>query len=153
MGMPTFTDITELYIEMMMKSFCLFVFACCAAVPLIAQPDLSASWTGKAVKNGQPMGFTLNLYDSGRFLMAYDLNPNELSVKGAWSFADGQLSFKNSDGILILKRLVGRPGPKQATLTFKHTKGTIRFGRISGPFVLMGWDEGVAAVVVNHEEQ
>ena len=137
-----------------MKSLLAIAFSLLISLNLSAQTSLMGAWKGKTVKNGQPMGFILEMYKNGTFTMAYDLNPNDLTVKGKWSLTDRVLSFKNSDGILQLKPFTGklRAGDDHV-ITFKKKGKTQKYALIKGPFTLMGWDEGVAAVVINHEEQ
>lgn len=137
-----------------MKSLISLLIALAFTFSLSAQTELLGTWSGKAVKNGQPMGFTLKILKNGSFLMAYDLNPNDLNIRGTWTLNKGTLSFKNSEGILRYKGLTNElSSGKKNKLIFKSGKRSKTFEYIQGPIVLMGWDEGVAAVVVNHEEQ
>jgi len=87
--------------------------------------------------------------------MAYDLNPNDVSVMGDWSFDNGTLSFKGSDEELQLKALPkgAKKGKKGFLMEFRHKNKKRKFAALKNPTVLFGWDEGLAAVVVNHEEQ
>ncbi|MDW3648820.1 MAG: hypothetical protein R8P61_17260 [Bacteroidia bacterium] len=137
-----------------MKSLLAIAFSILIGLSVSAQTSLIGVWKGKTVKNGQPMGFILKMHKNGSFTMAYDLNPNEVSVKGKWSLTDRVLSFKNSDGILHLKPFTGqlRAGDDHI-ISFRKKGKTQKYALIKGPFTLMGWDEGVAAVVINHEEQ
>ncbi len=65
------------------------------------------------------------------------------------------LKFKNSDGILHLQQLASESQfrNKKGYLRFVTGKGTTSFKYVKGNLTLPGWDEGVAAVVINHEEQ
>lgn len=124
---------------------------------LSAQTKFIGTWSGSAVKNGKSMSFKLNLLDNGLFTMAYDLNPNDLGIKGTWSHTKGMLTFKSGDKKTTLKRQKKTTKDKQDifVMKFKWNNNRAIYGFNIGmpPTVLFGWDEGVAAVVVNHEEQ
>ncbi len=133
---------------------CIVLFSCV----LSAQPDLSGTWTGKTVKNGQPVGFTLKMNKKGAFTMAYDLNPNDLAVKGKWTSKEDALSFKGTDEELQLKRIPkgAKNNKKTCILEFRHNNRSLKMSNLAEPWKIgrfFGWDEGVAAVVINHEEQ
>ena len=82
--------------------------------------------------------------------MAYDLNPNDL-IKGKWKTSKETLTFGNEK----LQSTGGKGSKKGVTLEFKRKGKSVIYGFNIGmpPSVLFGWDEGVAAVVINHEEQ
>ena len=88
--------------------------------------------------------------------MAYDLNPNDLSIKGTWSHSNGVLTFKSADKETTLKRQKkATKGNKDVfVMDFRRKNKRAIYGFNIGmpPTVLFGWDEGVAAVVINHEE-
>ncbi len=133
--------------------FALFTFSLSAQSP--------GRWTGEVQKNGKTVKFNLDLKATGSFLMAYDLNPNDLTVKGRWSSKGDVLSFKTSKGSVQFKKIASKRASKGFLLTFKTDKGYSLYNVHGLPkeslrkeaSAVFGWDEGVAAVVVNHEEQ
>ena len=122
---------------------------------LSAQTNFIGTWSGSAVKNGQPMGFKLTLLKNGVFTLAYDLNPNDLSIKGTWSHANGKLTFKSKDNKTTLKHQKKKNNRDIFVMDFRRNNKRAIYGFNIGmpPTVMFGWDEGVAAVVINHEEQ
>ena len=142
----------------MKKNLLFFTSMMLFSLALSAQPDLSGTWTGKTVKNGQPVGFTLKMNKKGTFTMAYDLNPNDLAVQGQWTFKEGALSFKGTDEELQLKQIRkgAKNNKKTCILAFRYNNRSLKMSTLAEPWKIghfFGWDEGVAAVVINHEEQ
>jgi hypothetical protein len=73
------------------------------SVSLSAQ--YAGRWTGKGPLNGKNQGFTLELKSNGTYSMAYDLNPNDLSVKGRWMAKGDALILKSGSNKVQLKRI------------------------------------------------
>lgn len=139
-----------------MKKFLFLSLALLLSGTLSAQTKFIGTWSGSAVKNGQPMGFKLTLNKDGNFTMAYDLNPNDLSIKGTWSHANGVLTFISGKNKTTLKRQKkANKNNKTFVMDFNRKNKRAIYGFNIGmpPTVMFGWDEGVAAVVINHEEQ
>ena len=139
----------------MRKSLLFFVALMMCSLTISAQSNFVGTWKGKTKKDGKSAVFTLKMNKNGTFTMAYDLNPNDLSVMGNWIYADGRLSFKGSDEELQFRKLNDgtKSGKKGFLLKFKRGKKTVGFQTLSNVSGFFGWDEGVAAVVINHEEQ
>lgn len=123
--------------------------------PLSAQTKFIGTWSGNALKNGKSMDFKLTILKNGNFTLAYDLNPNEISIKGTWSHTKGEITFKTGNKKTTLKRQKKANKKKGFVMDFrgKNQKAIYGFNIGMPPHVLFGWDEGVAAVVINHEEQ
>ena len=125
---------------------------------LLAQPDFSGTWSGQTKVKGKSTVFLLRMFDNGKFTLAYDLNPNDLSVMGSWSYKAGTLSFKGSDEELQLKQIAkgAKEAKKVCTIEFRHGNRKSKMGDLNdqwGVANFFGWDKGVTSVVVNHEEQ
>ena len=131
------------------------------SLSLSAQP--AGIWGGEVSKDGKKSGFTLSLQKNGTFTMAYDLNPNDLSIKGRWSAKGDMLTFKAGSRTVQLKKTSskGSQSKKGFLLTFKKGSKLIIYSPWGQPpsskfkpmSSMFGWDEGVAAIVVNHEEE
>lgn len=143
-----------------MKKY-VFLLATSILFSLNLSAQFSGVWQGTVEKNGKDVDFTLKLQKNGIFSMAYDLNPNDLSVKGRWTTKGDLLNFKTSSGSIQLKKSTSRNPANGFIFTFKKGNKFITYNvhglpkttqlkRVSAVF---GWDEGVAAVVINHEEQ
>jgi len=146
----------------MQKSLLLIAFFSFCALSVFAQ--FSGSYTGKVKIDGKDTKFQLNVSDKGRFTLAYDLNPNDLSIKGALKPSTRGVVFEVETTYLELKEVSSRKKAKGFTFTFKKNgksttyaqapiKGVSAARQLKKIASMFGWDEGVAAVVVNHEEQ
>ena len=118
-----------------------------------AQPDFTGNWSGEGVKNGQPMGFHLAFNDTGQFEIIYEANPSGLEIKGNWKFGRDKLSFKNSDGILVLKQVAQRPkGHRSLLVEFRKGNKSFFFIGASGNFNLLAWEKREKSISLNFEE-
>lgn len=130
-----------------------FLFVCSLSAQSINRGD----WLGKT-----PSGETYKMLVQGgqegeplKVLVIED--EARVSLRGR--FQGQLLKFKTSGGILVLKRqasarsfrnekgflMFAKPGTR---ISAKPTAGVV-YKYVSGPPVLSGWDEGVAAVVYN----
>lgn len=134
-----------------MKKYILVVLAAFFALPLFSQGIITGTWKGEFKKNGKTYKYYFKGGQEGEPMFGLP----DMRLKGKFERNGQILMFKNSDGILRLRRLSSESQfrNKRGYLRFKGKKRTISYKYVSGPIALPGWDEGVAAVVVNHEEQ
>ena len=153
-----------LLVAFLMFSFGLFAQWNEGVAAVVGIADFRGTWTGEAVKNGQPMGFKLQIQKDGRFTLAYDLNPNDLSIKGRLKATAEGVVFEVETTYIKLKKVSSRKNAKGFAFIFKKNgrsttyaqgayKGVPIARQLKKTASMFGWDEGVAAVVINHEEQ
>ncbi len=85
------------------------------------------------------------------FTMTYVLNPNDLAVKRQWTLKEG------ASEELQLKQIPkgAKNSKKTFILAFRYNNRSLKMSTLAEPWGIgyfFGWDEGVAAIVINHEE-
>ncbi|MCB0631616.1 MAG: hypothetical protein KDC80_14285 [Saprospiraceae bacterium] len=149
-----------------MKKYLLFFSTLLFSATLFAQSPLVGTWSGRSLIDGQQMGFKLYMKKDGTFSMAYDLSPNDLSLKGSWAQKGDLLIFKSEGLTLQLKKVPknSKVGKEVHVMEFKRdSKNPIVVGfenqagwafpegQVGWSF--FGWDKKMHSVVINHEEQ
>jgi len=137
----------------MKKNLLFFAVLMMFSLTLPAQSNLLGTWKGKTEKNGKSTSFILTMKKNGKFKVVYP-NLDDVIITGEWGMKPGGvLKFKGSDEELQFKRIDrgARVGEKGGLLKFKRGNKTVRYRTMSNAAGFFGWDEGVAAVVVNHE--
>ena len=154
-----------------MKKY-LFLLASCLMFSLSLSAQSPGIWGGEVSKDGKRSKFMLKLNSNGTFSAAYDLNPNDLSydlnpndvaVKGRWTVKGDVLIFQVRRRKVQLKKTTSKGTQNKGSflLTFKKGSELIIYSPWGQPpsskfkpmSSMFGWDEGVAAIVVNHEER
>jgi len=141
-----------------MKKMIVLVAGLLFTLSLSAQSINRGDWLGKTPSgNAYKMTVLGGQEGEPRNIVILELEEDVVARKG---YFQGQfLKFKTSRGLLVLKR-------QSSARSFRNEKGFLMFAKpgtrisaelgagvvykyVSGPLVLPGWDEGVAAVIYN----
>lgn len=133
-----------------MKKYIFLIFVIFMSTSLSAQVKMGV-WKGKDTKNW----FTIIVSSHTKAGATCEIETKGMKARGKFSKDGKTLTFSNGKGELALHQLSSERSFKNAKgyLQFVATGGTVSYKVVSGNLALPGWDEGVAAVVINHEER
>ena len=139
-----------------MKTYLILTLALVFSISLSAQSGniVLGQYSFKA---GADLGKQLMVKPSPKGGVVFEVETTVISARGLITDRDtGRplLQFKNSDGILHLEQLANERmfRNKKGYLRLISEKGTTSYKYIKGNLALPGWDEGVAAVFINHKK-
>jgi len=132
-----------------MKNLSCIIFGLLFSVTLFAQPLSEGVYTSES---GKSLKMKLMGGQEGEPILIIE---DEARIKGTFSKDYSRLNLKSTAGHMVMKLVDSRKigSDQKGLIIFVGDFGRVAYQKVKGPLSLSGWDEGVAAIVVNHEEQ